>query len=69
MPLSQSVALQSKQRDTSGIPPPLPQEKAKQKKLEMLPYPHKINWRILTNVCYSFTGSETLDTYIFKTVH
>ena len=36
----------------------------------MLSYPHKINWRRLTNVCYgSFTRSETLETYIFKIVH
>ena len=36
----------------------------------MLSYPHKINRRIPTNVCYgSFTGSKTLKTYIFKTVH
>ena len=67
MPRSQSVALQPNLLRIPGIhlPPPPPI-----KTNEMLSYPHKINWRTLTNVCYgSFTGSKTLGTYIFKTVH
>ena len=51
-------------RHSSTAPPP------QIKTNEMLSYPHKINWRTLTNVCYgSFTGSMTLETYFFKTVH
>ena len=67
MPRSQSVALQPKLWGIPGIHPPPPPPK---KSNEMLSYPHKINWRTLTNVCYgSFTGSKTPETYIFKTVH
>ena len=35
----------------------------------MLSYPHKIDWRRLTNVWYgSFTGSETLEIYIYSSL-
>ena len=60
MPQIQSVAIQPKLWDISGIPPP----QHHTKKLEMLSYPHKIDCTRLTNVCFgSFKGSETLETY------
>ena len=70
MPRSQSVALQSKLWGISGIPPQSPNPPNNKKKLEMLSYPHKLDWCRLTNVWYClFTESETLETCIFKTVH
>ena len=51
-------------RYSSTAPPPPPPPR---KTNEMLSYPHKITWRILTNVCYgSFTGSKILETYILR---
>ena len=38
-------------------------------KNETLSYPHKIDWRRLTNVWYgSFRGSETLEIYIYSSL-
>ena len=59
MPQSQSVASQPNLWGISGISPP--------QKNVTLSYPHKIDWRRLTNVWYgSFKGSETLIIYIYS---
>ena len=60
MPRSQPVASQPKQIGISGIP---------LHKNVMLSYTNKIDGRRLTNVWYgSFTGSETLEMYIYSSL-